>query len=103
MYDNSNKRLNLDTEANHPDREKTRRATRPEREDMSWIDKEYPNTAYAVEVKYSGDIAIATCRTKGLPEDRDTKWGFTSWFWCYEDACKYARKVAKELNIAACI
>ena len=70
---------------------------------MSWIDKEYPNTAYAVEVKYSGDIAITTCRTKELPEERDAKWGFTSWFWSYEDARKYARKVAKELNIEACI
>ena len=70
---------------------------------MSWIDKEYPNTAYAVEVKYSGDIAITTCRTKELPEERDAKWGFTSWFWSYEDARKYAREVAKELNIEACI
>ena len=76
---------------------------KPERKNMSWLDKEYPSTAYAVEVKYSGDIAVAECRTKELPEERDTRWGFTSWFWSYEAACEYARKVAKELNIAACI
>lgn len=69
---------------------------------MDYIDIEYPNTAYVVEVKYSGDIAIGTVRVNELPPDRDTKYGFTSWFWDYERARQYAIHVAKELGIPCC-
>ena len=70
---------------------------------MSFIDLEYPNTAFFVEVKYSGDIGIGECRVKELPADRDTAQGFVSWFWSYEQARRYARHVAQELGIPTCI
>ena len=66
---------------------------------MNWIDLEYPNTAYIVEVKYSGDIAITTCRCKDLPQNKDNSRGFTKGFWEYEQADKYARHVAAELGV----
>jgi hypothetical protein len=66
---------------------------------MSWIDYEYPNTAHIVEVKYSGDIAITTCRCKDMPKDIDNAYGFTSGFWDYDKAVRYARHVATELGI----
>lgn len=66
---------------------------------MNWIDYEYPNTAYIVEVKYSGDVAITTCRCKDMPKEKDNARGFTKGFWDYEQARKYARHVAAELQI----
>ena len=70
---------------------------------MNWIDYEYPNTAYIVEVKYSGDIGITTCRCKDMPKPRDNSRGFTQGFWDYAQAAKYARHVASELGIPALI
>ena len=74
---------------------------------MSWIDYEYPNTAYIVEVKYRrggvGDIAITTCRCKDMPKPRDNSRGFTQGFWDYEQAARYARHVAAELGIPAIV
>lgn len=70
---------------------------------MNWIDHDYPNTAHIVEVKYSGDVAITTCRCKGMPKDKDNANGFTVGFWDYEKAVKHARHVASELKIPACI
>lgn len=70
---------------------------------MNWIDYEYPYTAWIVEVKYSGDIAITTCRCKGMPKERDNSMGFTKVFWSYEQAVKYARHVAAELGIPTVI
>jgi len=29
---------------------------------MNWIDREYPNKIFILEVKYSGDIAISEMR-----------------------------------------
>lgn len=69
---------------------------------MDWIDLEYPNLAYIVEVKYSGDIAIAYCRCKDMPPEKDNSRGFTVGFWNYEEAKRYALHVAKELNIPFC-
>lgn len=66
---------------------------------MNWIDYEYPYTAWIVEVKYSGDIAIGECRCKDMPKARDNSRGFTKGFWRYEEAVKYARHVAVELGI----
>lgn len=66
---------------------------------MTWIDYEYPNTAHIVEVKYSGDVAITTCRCKDMPKEKDSARGFTKGFWNYEEACRYARHVAAELQI----
>lgn len=66
---------------------------------MHWIDKEFPNTVYIVEVKYSGDVAISTCRVGDMPKDKDNQKGFTKGFWSYDDAKKYARHVAEELQI----
>lgn len=70
---------------------------------MDWIDYEYPNTAYIVEVKYSGDISISECRCKDMPKDRDNSWGFTKAFWNYETARRYARHVTAELGIPAIV
>lgn len=70
---------------------------------MNWIDYEYPNTAYIVEVKYSGDISISECRCKDMPKDRDNSWGFTKGFWNCAEAIKFARHVARELGIPTCI
>jgi len=70
---------------------------------MNWIDYEYPNTAYIVEVKYSGDVAITTCRCKDMPKNRSNEWGFTQGFWIYESAVKYARHVAAELSMPTTI
>lgn len=65
---------------------------------MTWIDYEYPNTSYIVEVKYSGDVAITTCRCKDIPKEKDNVRGFTKGFWNYEEARRYARHVAAELQ-----
>lgn len=74
---------------------------------MDWIDYEYPNTAYIVEVYYkrggSGDIAISECRCKEMPKDRDNCHGFTKAFWGYEQALHYARHIAEELGIPAVV
>lgn len=70
---------------------------------MNWYDCEYPNTAYIVEVKYSGDVAITTCRCKDMPKSRDNTRGFTQGFWDYKLAVKYARQVAADLEIPAVI
>jgi hypothetical protein len=74
---------------------------------MDWIDYQFPNTAYIVEVYYkrggSGDIAISTVRCKDMPKERDNKWGFTKAFWNYETARRYARHVAVELGIPAVV
>jgi hypothetical protein len=70
---------------------------------MNWIDYEYPYTAWIVEVKYSGDIAIGECRCKDMPKDRENRWGFTKGFWSYEEAQRYARHVAVELGIPTSI
>ena len=66
---------------------------------MYWIDYECPNTAHIVEVKYSGDIAITTCRCKDMPKDKSNERGFTVGFWNYETALRYARHVSLELQI----
>lgn len=55
---------------------------------MSWIEREYPNTIYILEVKYSGDIAIAQVRCKEEPEEKDNRYGFTSNHKTYESAKK---------------
>lgn len=69
----------------------------------NWIDYEYPNTAYIVEVKYSGDVTITTCRCKEMPKERDHSRGFTKGFWNYARAVEYARHVATELEIPTVI
>jgi len=69
---------------------------------MNWIDYEYPNTAYIVEVKYNrrgGDIAISILRCKDMPKEQDNNWGFTKGFWNYEQAERYAQHVSLELEI----
>lgn len=69
---------------------------------MQWIDYEYPNTAYIVEVKYNrkgGDIAISTIRCDDMPKNKSNEWGFTQGFWRYELAERYARHVSFELEI----
>lgn len=70
---------------------------------MNWIDYEYPNTAYIVEVKYSGDVAITECRCKDLPKNKDNAYGFTMGFWDYVLAVRYAKHVANELNIKTAV
>ena len=70
---------------------------------MSWLDREYPNTAHIVEVLYSGDVKISTIRCKELPKNRDNSKGFTQGFWDYEEARRFARHVAKELDIKAVV
>lgn len=68
---------------------------------MNWIDYEYPNTVFIVEVKYSGDIAIAESRCKDYPPERDNIFifGFTTNCLTYEEAKRVARIYAKELQI----
>lgn len=70
---------------------------------MSWIDYEYPNTAYIVEVEYTGDIAITTCRCNEMPKNKDNSYGFTQGFWDYNEAIRYAKHTANELEIPSCI
>lgn len=74
---------------------------------MDWIDFEFPNTCYVVEVYYKrggcGDVAIEALRCKDLPKERDNQWGFTKAFWNYETARRYARHVAAELGIPAVV
>lgn len=69
--------------------------------DIDWIDYEYPDLWYVVEVKYSGDIAIAYCRAKRgePPREKDNAYGFSQNFLSYEGAERYAKKVSEELNI----
>lgn len=69
---------------------------------MNWIEREYPNTIYILEVKYSGggDIAITQARCKEEPEEKDNKYGFTSNHRTYESAKKEAVSVSKQLGIA---
>lgn len=74
---------------------------------MNWIDFEYPNTCYIVEVWYKrggcGDVGIATVRCNDLPKEKSNEWGFTKAFWNYETARRYARHVANELGIPAVV
>ena len=66
---------------------------------MGWIEREYPLHLYIVEVKYSGDIAIADVRAKKYPKEKDNKYGFTENYRSYEDAKKAAKNIASQLNI----
>ena len=68
---------------------------------IDWIELEYPDTVYIVEVKYSGDIGIATCRCNlsNMPREKNNAYGFTSIFLSYDAAKRYARHVAQELGI----
>lgn len=66
---------------------------------MNWIDFYYPNKLFIVEVKYSGDIAIAEIRCKEEPEGKDNRYGFTKNFLTYETAKKAAMKISQELEI----
>lgn len=70
---------------------------------MDWVTLEYPNTIYVVEVKYSGDVAISTCRCKDDPPERDNSYGFTRNFCSYDEARKYGIHVAEELQILAIV
>jgi hypothetical protein len=70
---------------------------------MNWIDYEFPYTAYIVEVKYSGDVAITECRCNDMPKPRDSSRGFTQGFWDYVQAARYARHCRNELNIKALV
>lgn len=69
--------------------------------DIDWVDYEYPDLWYIVEVTYSGDVAIAYARAKrnDPPKERDNAKGFTANFTTYEAAKRYAANVAAELNI----
>ena len=68
---------------------------------IDWIELEYPDTVYIVDVKYSGDIGITTCRCNrsNIPPEKDNAYGFTSIFRSYDAAKRYARRVAQELGI----
>lgn len=66
---------------------------------MNWIDYCYPTTVHIVEVKYSGDIAITTCRCNDEPKEKDNSRGFTVNFTDYQSAQRYAKHVAQELGI----
>ncbi len=66
---------------------------------MDFVKYMYPNTIFIVEVKYSGDIAIAECRCKDYPPERDNRYGFTTNCSTYEEAIRCARIYAKELQI----
>lgn len=67
---------------------------------MNWIDYEYPNTCYIVEVRYSKDydFSITTCRCKDMLKDKDNSKGFTKGFWTYEEAERFMKHVIKELR-----
>lgn len=74
--------------------------------DIDWVSYEYPVLWYVVEVRYAagrgcGDIAIAYVNTKygESPKEKDSSRGFTQNFTNYEDACSFASRIAKELNI----
>ena len=69
--------------------------------DIDWVSFEYPVLWYVVEVKYSGDIAIAYVNTKRgeAPKERDNAFGFTQNYTTYEAAKKGAARIAAELNI----
>lgn len=69
---------------------------------MDYIAMEYPVKLYIVEVKYSGDIAIAFVRAKTWPEEKDNRYGFTENYSTYEAAKKAAKNIAKQLNIKSC-
>ena len=66
---------------------------------MSWVEREYPNTIYILEVKYSGDIAIAQVRCKEEPKEKDNRYGFTSNHHTYESAKREAVSVSNQLGI----
>ena len=66
---------------------------------MGWIEREYPLHLFIVEVKYSGDIAIAEVRAKEEPREKDNVNGFTENYRTYESARKAAKNIAEQLNI----
>ena len=66
---------------------------------MGWIEREYPLHLYIVEVKYSGDIAIAEVRAPKEPKEKDNKYGFTENYRSYVDAKEAAKNIARQLNI----
>ena len=66
---------------------------------MGWIEREYPLHLFIVEVKYSGDIAIAEVRAKEEPREKDNSYGFTENYRTYESARKAAKNIAEQLNI----
>ena len=66
---------------------------------MSWIEREYSIKVFILEVKYSGDIAIAECRCKEEPKEKDNWHGFTENYSTYERAKEAAINVSKELEI----
>lgn len=66
---------------------------------MGWIEREYPLHLFIVEVKYSGDIAIAEVRAKEEPREKDNANGFTENYRTYESARKAAKNIAEQLNI----
>lgn len=66
---------------------------------MDWIERVYPIRLFIVEVKYSGDIAIAECRCKEEPEEKDNRYGFTENYPTYERAKEAAINISKQLEI----
>lgn len=66
---------------------------------MDWIKRVYPIRLFIVEVKYSGDIAIAECRCKEEPEEKDNRYGFTENYRTYEKAKEAAINISKQLKI----
>lgn len=66
---------------------------------MSWIEREYPIKIFILEVKYSGDIAIAEIRCKEEPKEKDNKYGFTENYSTYERAKETAINISKQLKI----
>lgn len=69
---------------------------------MGWVEREYPLHLYIVEVKYSGDIAIADVRAKEEPKERDNRYGFTENYRNYKDARKATKNIANQLAIRCC-
>ena len=66
---------------------------------MCWVRSEYPNKIFIVEVKYSGDIAIAEARCKEEPTEKDSCYGFTENYGTYEQAKSAAINISKQLKI----
>ena len=66
---------------------------------MCWIKKAYPIKVFVLEVKYSGDIAIAEIRCDKEPKEKDNKYGFTENYSSYERAKEAAINVSKQLKI----
>lgn len=63
---------------------------------IKWM---YPNQVYIVEVKYSGDIAIAHCRCKEYPPEKENRYGFTENYNSYQAAMDAAVNISRQLHI----